>query len=293
MFTVLTLPNSLYFALQTWDLLAKAVGSRRRDFGTSFDSPSAGGRGALGTKLVERLLRFYEVQGDVQMLATMVCVLRNRSANHSSNAKSWSLLPSNQSLKFDLYISRYADLLFSWDLLTTRTELNKHLVSAAARKATSASFMVGDASRDGMASASTLALAFACPRCSQETVAPGTNYCRMCQDYAFRCIVCDHAIRGLFASCELCGHGGHLEHLQLWFASHDVCPTGCGCRCAASGRSGLGSSGVAAAPAAPVTTSRPPEPVATATTASAPFIEPAAELAGLFHPAESRRLVEV
>jgi hypothetical protein len=34
------------------------------------------------------------------------------------------------------------------------------------------------------------------------------------------------------AWCTGCLHGGHLKHLQLWFAKHRVCPVaGCKCQC--------------------------------------------------------------
>lgn len=35
-----------------------------------------------------------------------------------------------------------------------------------------------------------------------------------------------------FTWCQTCRHGGHTDHLQLWFSSHNECPvTGCTCRC--------------------------------------------------------------
>ena len=33
--------------------------------------------------------------------------------------------------------------------------------------------------------------------------------------------------------CQTCRHGGHAQHLEEWFAQHDVCPVAdCNCRCA-------------------------------------------------------------
>jgi len=35
-----------------------------------------------------------------------------------------------------------------------------------------------------------------------------------------------------FTWCQLCRHGGHLNHLEEWFESHSVCPVAeCHCRC--------------------------------------------------------------
>ena len=36
---------------------------------------------------------------------------------------------------------------------------------------------------------------------------------------------------GLSTFCPACAHGGHSNHMVSWFKTHDVCPTGCGCRC--------------------------------------------------------------
>ncbi|KRY59977.1 WD repeat-containing protein 24 [Trichinella britovi] len=38
-------------------------------------------------------------------------------------------------------------------------------------------------------------------------------------------------IRGLFIWCPGCMHGGHLNHIERWFRSHNSCPTGCGHKC--------------------------------------------------------------
>jgi len=35
-----------------------------------------------------------------------------------------------------------------------------------------------------------------------------------------------------FTWCQACRHGGHNDHVQLWFSSHSECPvSGCSCRC--------------------------------------------------------------
>jgi len=48
---------------------------------------------------------------------------------------------------------------------------------------------------------------------------------------ASRCVACRLPVRGLYAACPGCGHGGHLRHLQLWFSSQPTCPSGCGHAC--------------------------------------------------------------
>ncbi|CCD13277.1 unnamed protein product [Trypanosoma congolense IL3000] len=58
-----------------------------------------------------------------------------------------------------------------------------------------------------------------------------------------RCCVCNDAVRlgssllaSSYAQCAACGHGGHVDHIQAWFAAHRLCAVfGCRCRCEASG----------------------------------------------------------
>jgi hypothetical protein len=163
--------------------------------------------------MVANLLRYYEALGDAQMLSTIVCVLQSRP--HISGARSRAkpllsqhrgLLPSNQDDKFDTYIRRYADLLFSWGLLTTRAELNKHLASTPHGFGSNPA---GDGPwfDDGRQTAATVAQAITCPRCLTET--GGSNFCLVCRDFAFRCIICENAVRGLFTSCE-----GYVEECK-------------------------------------------------------------------------------
>ena len=45
------------------------------------------------------------------------------------------------------------------------------------------------------------------------------------------CGVCQLPVRGLYAWCQGCGHGGHAVHMRDWFEKNVECPTGCGHRC--------------------------------------------------------------
>lgn len=51
----------------------------------------------------------------------------------------------------------------------------------------------------------------------------------------FPCVVCLQAISSSEASlvtfCVRCGHGGHDDHLRIWFAVEEECPAVCGCLC--------------------------------------------------------------
>ena len=81
--------------------------------------------------------------------------------------------------------------------------------------------------------------------------------CDNCRRVAPLCAVCEQPVSGLFVWCQCCGHGGHLEHMQEWFATTStLCPTGCGHACdlrpllGYAGAAGPGAGGPAVVPAA-------------------------------------------
>uniref|UniRef100_A0A8D8G678 GATOR2 complex protein WDR24 n=1 Tax=Culex pipiens TaxID=7175 RepID=A0A8D8G678_CULPI len=45
-----------------------------------------------------------------------------------------------------------------------------------------------------------------------------------------KCSVCNSVVRGLYAWCQGCSHGGHLLHLKSWFQNNPRCPK-CGHLC--------------------------------------------------------------
>ncbi|XP_048478306.1 GATOR complex protein WDR24 [Plutella xylostella] len=63
-----------------------------------------------------------------------------------------------------------------------------------------------------------------CARCGRR--AP----CDRCKQPEL-CAVCVRVVRGLYAWCQGCSHGGHLHHMQQWMEKHTLCPAGCGHRC--------------------------------------------------------------
>ena len=208
----------------TWKLLSKAVESRVKNNHT-FSGDWGRSGDALGTNLVRNFLHYYESLGDIQMLSTIVCVLRHPLLEKHPSFK---ILPAGKDeQKYDFYIRKYADLLYAWGLLNMRAELTKHLTHVPSQTTSLKSSNHQDGV-DGNQSPG-ISLAFRCPRCSNDVL--GQNYCQTCKSYAFRCIICDNAVRGLFTVCHTCGHGGHVQHLMSWFSSNDSCPTGCGCQC--------------------------------------------------------------
>jgi hypothetical protein len=79
-----------------------------------------------------------------------------------------------------------------------------------------------------------------CSACNKpfEPKAAGStdNVCQKCSNVKkicrpATCSVCEEPVKGLYIWCQGCSHGGHMEHLEKWFAVHTVCPTGCGHKC--------------------------------------------------------------
>ena len=85
-----------------------------------------------------------------------------------------------------------------------------------------------------------------CQRCGQplpppsqvdggKSVGPSASSpvrCAACNVYSAHCVICHLSVRGLSSYCLLCGHGGHMSHMQAWFDSGEKeCATGCGCTC--------------------------------------------------------------
>jgi hypothetical protein len=142
---------------------------------------------SLGKSVVNRIFRFFEVQGDVQMLATMVCVLRQHQSQ-KENTDLIALLDQNDA-KYDLYIRRYADILYFWGYLALRAEVRKHL---------SLNDQSNFEARDN--NGAVVAITFQCFRCGEDTTF-GSNTCPSCREFAFRCAICQVAVRGLIAAC--------------------------------------------------------------------------------------------
>jgi len=72
----------------------------------------------------------------------------------------------------------------------------------------------------------------ACASCKKPIITSSTRYlCTKCKAMTSMCVLCREPVRGLFAVCPGCGHGGHLNHLKTWFRDQSTCPSGCGHIC--------------------------------------------------------------
>jgi hypothetical protein len=65
-----------------------------------------------------------------------------------------------------------------------------------------------------------------CPHCHAQLTSPG-HVCAKCRRTVTSCSLCQQPVRGALAWCQGCGHGGHLSHMQSWFAENALCPAGC------------------------------------------------------------------
>eukprot|EP00997_Jenningsia_sp_PLL12_P000926 NODE_11452_length_305_cov_23.230469_g10539_i0.p2 GENE.NODE_11452_length_305_cov_23.230469_g10539_i0~~NODE_11452_length_305_cov_23.230469_g10539_i0.p2 ORF type:complete len:74 (-),score=17.07 NODE_11452_length_305_cov_23.230469_g10539_i0:84-278(-) len=52
----------------------------------------------------------------------------------------------------------------------------------------------------------------------------GQVVCSGCQKRVNFCSVCCEQVQGLIAWSSVCGHAGHLHHMQEWFAQSNQCP---------------------------------------------------------------------
>jgi hypothetical protein len=207
-----------------WNILAETVLSQMGEDDKTFNGWGGKAGGALGVDMINNFFLYYEALQDVQMLATMFCVLSDRHHQDQRTNRS-CLLPESREKVCDTYIIRYAEVLYSWGLLNTRAELNKHFQRKYEQN--ELKFMpINDVKEEGY----DLGVALSCPTC-HNGVDSRTNYCQSCRDFAFRCSICDIAVRGIFTFCDICHHGGHLRHMVNWFTKNSSCPTGCGCQC--------------------------------------------------------------
>ena len=71
-----------------------------------------------------------------------------------------------------------------------------------------------------------------CTKCNKALSRPqGSWWCGRCKRTPNLCSICREIVKGLFAWCQGCAHGGHLKCLRTWYTKNTLCPTGCGHHC--------------------------------------------------------------
>jgi hypothetical protein len=196
----------------TWRLLAQTIESI---FTFEMDETDGwGGNGdALTTGIVEQILCYYEAVRDFQMLATVVCVLtfgRDRRCSSSRTGGSYRLLPKFDERRYDNYLRQYAALLFSWGLLTVRSEISKRLAYATPGAGTETiTWLETDGGKPAILPNAGVALGVTFTPVCGSCLEPATDdgICRKCGDFSFQCSICSGLVRGACTWCPKCGHG--------------------------------------------------------------------------------------
>uniref|UniRef100_A0A182SMP7 WDR59/RTC1-like RING zinc finger domain-containing protein n=1 Tax=Anopheles maculatus TaxID=74869 RepID=A0A182SMP7_9DIPT len=108
------------------------------------------------------------------------------------------LLGDSNRYLYDNFKRSYAEMLYRWGLLVQRAKVLKYLSNYVDT-----------------------------PRCV-EFVTECLNCCRVgapacasCKKPVLYCSLCRLPVRGAANACLHCGHGGHTEHMRIWFERHD------------------------------------------------------------------------
>ncbi|XP_065641638.1 GATOR2 complex protein WDR59 isoform X2 [Hydra vulgaris] len=130
------------------------------------------------------------------------------------NSQNWRLLSSDNTFRYDQFKRFYGQILYRWKFNLQRTEVMKYVTEFPNKT-------------------KHLDLFLECNTCktSQREL-----YCTKCRSVIVKCSVCRLCVKGLLSFCIVCGHGGHMFHLQGWFRQHDWCASGCGCYCVRIGK---------------------------------------------------------
>lgn len=106
------------------------------------------------------------------------------------------MLGDSQRALYDSYKRLYAEMLFRWNLLVSRSKILKYLS------------VNSEIHRD-------VEFVTECSDCSRVTKAP---LCQECRKPLLKCSLCRLPVKGLANACLNCGHGGHTIHMKRWFS---------------------------------------------------------------------------
>jgi len=159
------------------------------------------------TIIRDTLLQFAE-HGDVQTAISMYMVLRLQRNNYRN-------IIDDQTLEY--WFNAYIELLHRLQLFNNASCLIKMCTFLP--------------EIHNMTQQSTTVLSN-CTRCNKAlSRSQGSWWCERCQKTPNLCCLCQKLVKGLFAWCQGCSHGGHLRCLKMWYQKNTLCPTGCGHHC--------------------------------------------------------------
>lgn len=149
--------------------------------------------------------------------ATKLEQIEEKRAIHKLKAAT-SLLGVQLKNQKNQFCVAYAELLYSWGFLERRCEILKYVSGGEL-----------DDTEKFQDDRNDVKLISHCQKCSKALSAE--PYCSSCKSFASLCSFCHAPVTGLSLICLSCDHGGHPKHIQEWFKSETLCPTGCGCKC--------------------------------------------------------------
>ena len=185
----------------TWTLLGQTLHSV-----LTFELDETDGwgsdRDALTAGVVEQILRYYEVQGDFQMLSTIVCVLTFGSDMHCplSSIGRRQLLPRFfDERRFDNYLREYAALLYGWGFFTKRSDIAKRLICPAPSTRPEANTWTGSGKRVRLPDTALVV--------DEDS-----------SQYPLQCSICCNVVHGICTWCPRCGHGKKGKFRNHYFS---------------------------------------------------------------------------
>lgn len=171
---------------------------------SSLDVINNNNRPRLGEamSLVKNLIEHHASKGDIQSAVSILTLLNSQAGN---------LIDEEAQIR---WIRDYVDVLERHRLYTPSSAIIKH----------------SSLSNVYCLSQQSTLMCSSCGQCCKQLQRQGW-YCRNCKVFANACAVCNTTVRGMFAMCHSCGHGGHVRHLKDWFVNKRLCPAGCGHKC--------------------------------------------------------------
>ncbi|KAI9486600.1 MAG: WD40-repeat-containing domain protein [Benjaminiella poitrasii] len=153
--------------------------------------------------VVMDLFQYYTEQGDVQMCVTLYLVLEKYLNIDSERLEDW--------------FNSYIELLHRFKLWSTATAIIKACKLQNVRERNEDATTIN----------------VACNTCFKlvNGTSGGSWACDKCHRLLNPCTICHQTVKGLYAWCQGCNHGGHLNHMRAWFANEKQCATGCGHIC--------------------------------------------------------------
>lgn len=157
--------------------------------------------------VVSDALRHHAAMGDIQTAACLLTVLGERRAGLSGRLGH---------VEQEQWLGSYVDVLSRCKLWNVATQIIKlswlPAIHQLNQQSTRFNSCCGQCSKPLQRSG------WLCDRCHTSTATA-------------LCSVCHQVVRGLYAWCQGCAHGGHLVHMQQWMRKNRKCPTGCGHLC--------------------------------------------------------------